>query len=194
MLKKGSQVALVACSNALTDEKKHTNTRCILKSQGLEVRISPHVIAPQGKLAAKAKARADSVMHYFCDPHIDAIFRRIRRRLSQRSIAGTRLPSCCPKPRHILGYSDVTTVINALHTRAGKASVLYQARHLRFARPVGPNGSAGFAPAKKVLFAPEIAWVQGRQMSGVTVGGNVRCLLKLAERLIGRICEGKFWC
>ena len=89
-------------------------------------------------------------MHYFCDPHIDAIFD-----VSGGDLANEVLPEldyqvAAQSRATFWGYSDVTTVINALHTRAGKASVLYRPAICRFARPVGPNGSAGFAPAKKV--------------------------------------------
>lgn len=180
MLKKGSQVALVACSNALTDEKNIQTLVAFFKSQGLEVRISPHVIAPRGKLAAKAKTRADSVMHYFCDPRVDAIFD-----VSGGDLANEVLPEldyqvAAQSRATFWGYSDVTTVINALHTRAGKASVLYQARHLPLCAARGAEWERWLCAGEESLFTPEIAWVQGRQMSGVTVGGNVRCLLKLA--------------
>ena len=57
------------------------------------------------------------------------------------------------------GYSDLSTVINAIYTMTGKESVLR---------------------SRKGLFEPSFSFIQKNAMKGVVVGGNIRCFLKLA--------------
>ena len=80
------------------------------------------------------------------------------------------------------GYSDLTTVINAIYAKTGKPSVLYQIRNLiskdreqqiqAFCNTLLGNGTD--------LFQITYHFVQGKEMQGIVVGGNIRCFLKLA--------------
>ena len=79
------------------------------------------------------------------------------------------------------GYSDLTTIINAIYTKTGKTSVLYQARHL-----VGNEDRqrelAEFLEKHNYNNFNNIAYrfLQGKELHGILVGGNLRCFLKLA--------------
>ena len=76
------------------------------------------------------------------------------------------------------GYSDLTTVINAIYTMTGKESVLYQVKNM-----VRGNHTAVQRErfrSRTDLFAPDITFAQKSAMKGVVVGGNIRCFLKLA--------------
>ena len=80
------------------------------------------------------------------------------------------------------GYSDLTTVINAIYKKTGKASVLYQIRNLiydykeeqiaDFYNTTMQNGTD--------LFHLNCKFIQQSKMRGIVVGGNIRCFLKLA--------------
>ena len=65
-----------------------------------------------------------------------------------------------------VGYSDLTTVINAIYTITKKASYLYQPRF--------------FLENTQDLSTFQISYIQGENMKGTVVGGNIRCFLKLA--------------
>ena len=80
------------------------------------------------------------------------------------------------------GYSDLTTVINAIGRKSGNESVLYQVKNL-----VGVHGETQQNAFEQYLFqgSEELTrfsyqFVQKSSMEGVTAGGNIRCLLKLA--------------
>lgn len=79
------------------------------------------------------------------------------------------------------GYSDLTTVINAVYTKTGKPSVLYQIRNV-----VGGYAALqekrvnDYFSGSSDLFDVEYRMLVGSGMSGTVVGGNIRCLLKLA--------------
>ena len=102
------------------------------------------------------------------------------------------------------GYSDLTTILNAVYAKTGKAGILYQMRHLateenlqtremlmdelfikddsRKEEPWKPGVEYHFIRRSSSMqdYVPDSAQVQVYCMQGVLVGGNIRCLLKLA--------------
>jgi len=80
------------------------------------------------------------------------------------------------------GYSDLTTVLNAIYAKTGKASILYQVRNLLY-----KHREQQIADFRNTLieqgndlFQLKYEFIQGQEMHGVVVGGNIRCFLKLA--------------
>lgn len=80
------------------------------------------------------------------------------------------------------GYSDLTTVINAIFTKTGKPSCLFQIRNLvrdttgarlRDFENWRDSGDEG-------LFHFDYEFLRGDTVEGTVLGGNIRCLLKLA--------------
>ena len=80
------------------------------------------------------------------------------------------------------GYSDLTTVINAIYTKTGKSSALYQIKNLVYANgELQRKRFAEFISKKNnELFDVNYSFLQGERLEGIVVGGNIRCLLKLA--------------
>jgi muramoyltetrapeptide carboxypeptidase LdcA involved in peptidoglycan recycling len=116
-------------------------------------------------------------MKFFENPGIDEIYdisggdiaNQILQDLDYEVIRGSRAT--------FWGYSDLTTVINAIYTLTGKSSVLYQVKNLvweekELQRRRFENGEE--------LFRPDFRFARGESMEGIVVGGNIRCFLKLA--------------
>ena len=76
------------------------------------------------------------------------------------------------------GYSDLTTIINAINTLTGKESVLYQVKNMVWGDATEVQRNRFFN--REELFHPRFSFYQGDSMEGVVVGGNIRCFLKLA--------------
>ena len=76
------------------------------------------------------------------------------------------------------GYSDLTTILNAIYTKTGKPGVLYPIRHL-VSGDLQAVQQHRFTH-RDALFSPAFRFVQGSSMEGIVVGGNIRCFLKLA--------------
>lgn len=80
------------------------------------------------------------------------------------------------------GYSDLTTVINAIYTKTGKPSYLYQIRNL--VRDTTGQRLQDFENWRQKgddsLFHFDYEFLRGQPVEGIVVGGNIRCLLKLA--------------
>ena len=152
------KVGIVCCSNGQTREHEKTvkALETALRQLGMEPVFSPYIYERDSVFSGTAKERADSLMEFYRDTSIRCIFD-----ISGGDIANEVLPYLdyewiARSNKSFWGYSDLTTSINAIYTKTGKASVLYQIRNLVY-------GDS-----------------ERQRMSGVVVGGNIRCLLKLA--------------
>ena len=80
------------------------------------------------------------------------------------------------------GYSDLSTVINAIITKTGRAAVNYQVRNILYdhaqeqLRYLHENIMADHITPEDL----KIEFLRGESMEGQILGGNIRCFLKLA--------------
>lgn len=182
-LQPGDTVALVACSNALRPNTATEIHQLIqhLAQLGLKVQRSPYLYG-DSIFATSAQLRAQTLMDAFVHPEVKAIFD-----LSGGDLANGVLPYLdfdllAQHPTPFVGYSDLTTLINAIYSQTQQPTVLYQLRQL-----VGPNKEqqqrdfyASAFEQQNNLYQLAPTFIQGQSMSGILVGGNIRCLLKLA--------------
>lgn len=178
------KVGIVCCSNG----QKRTNENDIkvlentLLQIGLQPVFSDYIYEKDGISCGSAKERAKALMDFYLSDAIVEIFD-----VSGGDLANGVLPyldydMIAKSEKKFWGYSDLTTVLNAIYTKTGKASVLYQVRNLvyqhrrqqlaDFTNTVIENGGD--------LYQIDYRFAQGNKMQGVVVGGNIRCFLKLA--------------
>lgn len=183
-MKKGKKAAFVACSNGLDirNQEKINALVQILENMGIEVLFSDHIYDRGFGFGGTGKERANALMNFYKEEEITDIFD-----ISGGDIGNEILPYLdydviAQSDKTFWGYSDLTTVINAIYAKTGKSSVLYQVRNL-----VGEDGTHQIQNFKNTtlegkndLYEIPYSFVQGNQMEGVLVGGNIRCLLKLA--------------
>ena len=173
-------VGIVACSNAQKKSFAKKNNRLIeyLKSTGIEVVISDCIYAKEGDFSGTGKERASELMKMFSNPEITDVYD-----ISGGDMANEVLDyldfNTIKESRAVFhGYSDLTTVINAIYTKTGKPSVLYQIKNL-VDEEYGDDQKYRYNnPAE--LFNPKFRMIQGESIEGTVVGGNIRCFLKLA--------------
>lgn len=181
---KGSKAAIVCCSNG----QRSANVSDIHKLQDVLVELGlipvfgKYIYETNSIFSGSGRERAESLMEAYEDEDIKVIFD-----ISGGDIANEILPFLDFKviarsDKQFWGYSDLTTIINAIYATTGKASVLYQIKNLvyekgkqqiqDFSNTVFQNGND--------LFSFSYQFVQQKQMQGIVAGGNIRCLLKLA--------------
>ena len=162
------KAGIICCSNGLSvqqAEKLH-QLEDILKTQGITVQYSDCIVAGIDARSGSAQQRAQSLMHFYCDSEIDAIFD-----VSGGDIANEILSYLDQtvllqnKQKLFWGYSDLTVVLNAIYAMTGNLGALYHMRHY-----IGQHD----------LFSFAYSFIQGNSMQGIIIGGNIRCLLKLA--------------
>lgn len=163
------KAGIVCCSNGITSQAAEEIQQMskALAQTGIELVFSPCLYAIDGVRSGSAQQRADCLMQFYTDPNIDAIFD-----ISGGDIANEIVPYLdyrviMQNPKTFWGYSDLTVLLNTIYAMTGNSGVLYQ---MRF-----------FQPEKRSsLFDLSYRFVQGTRMSGIVIGGNIRCFLKLA--------------
>lgn len=195
MLRAGDKIGIVCCSNGqkqiYSDKIEYLKNTLI--DIGLHPVFSDYIYEKESVMSGTAKERADALMKFYQDNEIKGIFD-----ISGGDVANGILPYLnydiiANHSKLFWGYSDLTTVINAIYQKTGKASVLYQIRNLMydykeqqiadFRNTIMDSGSD--------LFHIDYQFVQQREMQGVVVGGNIRCFLKLAGTEYMPELEGK---
>lgn len=202
MIKAGSKIGIVCCSDGQKREyaEKIRHLEAVLKSIGLQPVFSDHIYVSKEGISSTAQERAAALMNFYRNDEIKGIFD-----ISGGDLANGILPYLdydviADSDKIFWGYSDLTTVINAIYARTGEASVLYQIRNLiydhreqqiaDFRDSVIDGGEELFRIEKHFLTADTQAECEvtdkvetagnQRQLHGIVVGGNIRCFLKLA--------------
>lgn len=132
MLNRGAKVGIVCCSNGQKREYagKIERLGAVLRSVGLQPVLSDHIYVTKEGSSGTGRERAKALMDFYRDDRIKGIFD-----ISGGDLANGVLPFLdyeviANSDKTFWGYSDLTTVINAIYARTGKASVLYQIRNL----------------------------------------------------------------
>ena len=184
MFNYGDKIGIVCCSNGQKKnyENKIRKLEETLISMGLQPVFSDYIYENEDVFSGCATERARALMDFYKNESIKGIFD-----ISGGDVANGILPYLdydviAKSTKLFWGYSDLTTVINAIYTKTGRPSVLYQIRNLiydkkeqqiaDFKKSVIENGEE--------LFQLKYEFVQQTHMKGIVVGGNIRCFLKLA--------------
>lgn len=184
MFKCGDKIGLIACSNGIAVEQagKITNLIDKLENMGLIVVYSDALYRGEFIYSVEAQLRAKILNNYYKDKNIKAIFD-----VSGGDIANELLPFIDfeiikNNPKPFWGYSDLTTIINAIYCKTQNESYLYQIKNL--VDQHGDHQTGEFINTviygNNDLYDFPVEFIQGTTMAGIIIGGNIRCLLKLA--------------
>lgn len=173
-------VGIVACSNGLKPEFKNQNEELFnyLNSIGSKVVLSRCIYEKNGVFSGTGKERASELMRMFKNPDIEEIYDISGGDLANQILDELDYTAIMNSRAIFWGYSDLTTIINAIYSKTGKSSVLYQVKNLVSGNDVETQRYR--FENRKELFQPSFIMVQGKSMEGIVVGGNIRCFLKLA--------------
>ena len=177
----GKKATLVGCSDPLPQSEKEDVARLlrVLEENGLATAVSP-VLLTKGLPSPEEKAAA--LNGFFRDPALDFIFD-----VSGGDLANTVLPyldyDAIRASRALyFGFSDLTTVINAIIAKTGREAVNYQVRNLVYDDAVSQQRyfRESVLTGRFDTAALEPSFLRGSRMEGKVYGGNIRCFLKLA--------------
>ena len=174
------KVGIVACSDAQKEEYRGRNEELVrfLKSIDYEPILSSCIYAAEGVFSGTPKARAGQLMSMFADPDVEEIYDISGGDVANQILDDLDYELISRSRAAFWGYSDLTTVINAIYTMTGKASVLYQIKHMVYGKSAELQKERFLN--RNELFSPAFRFVQKNAMKGIVVGGNIRCFLKLA--------------
>ena len=182
MLEINNKVALVVCSNgkAREDKVKLDNLEKTLLDLGLVPVYSNYLYKDEFGRSASSEIRSEELMRFFTDKSIKAIFDISGGDLSNEILDYLDYDIIKKNIKPFFGYSDLSVVLNAIMAKTGEPTYLYQVLNIIRNKDIRNRFE------KTVLYnEPDlvnISWefFQGEEISGIVVGGNIRCFLKLA--------------
>ena len=184
MLKYGEKIGIVCCSNGQkgTYAEKIKSLENVLIDIGLQPVFSDYIYEKDNIFSGTEKERANALMNFYKDDEIKGIFD-----ISGGDVANGILPYLdydiiANSSKMFWGYSDLTTVINAIYSKTENISYLYQIRNLVYSYKEiqKERFTNSILLGKDDLFNINYEFLQGNKMSGVVIGGNIRCFLKLS--------------
>lgn len=183
-MKQGSKIGIVCCSNGLLENQADTINMLvqILQRSGFEPVLSPYLYGDENGYAGTARQRADALLDFYRDDTIEEIFDVSGGDMANEILPYLDFQTIAYAKKHFWGYSDLTTVLNAIYARTGKASVLYQIRNLTYehSQQQITDFLGTVLGGTSALYDFPCEFIRGSHMEGMVVGGNIRCLLKLA--------------
>ena len=184
-MQKGNKAAIVCCSNGQKPSYRHKLQLLaqVLRQIGLEPVFSDFIYArDESGSCGVVGERAAALMDFYKDPEISVIFD-----ISGGDMANEILPYLDfqvikDSEKQFWGYSDLTTILNEIYAKTGKPSVLYQIRNLiyDYKEKQISDFKNTVLEGKDDLYQFSCEFLQGDCLQGTVVGGNIRCLLKLA--------------
>lgn len=183
-MEKGNKIAISACSNGMAKENRgkiEALQEC-LGDIGLVPVVSRFLYGNEAGVSGTGQQKAEALMQFYKDPEIKAIFDVSGGDMANELLPWLDFQVIGESDKMFWGYSDLTTIINAIYAKTGKKSVLYQIRNLikEESKIQTENFRSTVLDGTDRLFAFNYSFLQGERMQGIVVGGNIRCLLKLA--------------
>lgn len=180
----GNKIGLIACSDGVRVENlpKVEELIRILNAFGLEVEMANTLFRRNGYFSGNPKERAMELNRLFENDEIRAIFDISGGDSANQILEYMDYDSIRLNSKPYFGMSDLSVILNALYTQSNLKSYHYQLMNL-----VSSDASEQqkafyqtYFEGQNDLYDFNYHWVRGNQMSGVVIGGNIRCFLKLA--------------
>ena len=184
ILSRNDKVAIVACSNGQATSYKEKIDLLLneLNSIGLIPICSEYIYQINGPFNGSAKDKGNAFMDLYKNPEIKAIFDISGGDLANEVLDYLDYDYISKNPKPVFGYSDLSTVLNAIYSQTNNPVYLYQIRNLiyEYKEEQKSNIISSLLNEKNNLFNFPYNFIQGEKIEGIVVGGNIRCLLKLA--------------
>ena len=184
-LNKGDKIGIISCSNGLSIKNKNLidELKLNLKSLDIEMVEGDTLYAKEYNLfSGTGEEKARALEKLFLDKDIKMIFDISGGDLANEVLDFLDFNLIKENPKPFFGYSDLTVLLNAIYSQCHITTYNYQLRNLigKFKEEQMQNFKASFIEGKEDIFNLDYKWINGSHLEGIVVGGNIRCLLKLA--------------
>ena len=184
-LNKGNKIGIISCSNGLSIKNKNIidELKLNLKSLDIDMVEGDTLYAKEYNLfSGTGEEKARALEKLFLDKDIKMIFDISGGDLANEVLDFLDFNLIKENPKPFFGYSDLTVLLNAIYSQCDITTYNYQLRNLigKFKEEQMQNFKAYFIEGKEDIFNLDYKWINGSYLEGIVVGGNIRCLLKLA--------------
>ena len=182
ILNNNDKIALVVCSNGknIEDKDRLGKLESILVEMGLVPIFTKYIYKDKFGCGAKAQVRAEELMSFYKNKEIKAIFDISGGDIANEVLDYLDYDAIKRNYKPFFGYSDLTTVLNALVSKTNEINYLYQILNILESDKIRENFEDTFLKNNQTLFDVKWKFFQGSSIEGRVVGGNIRCFLKLA--------------
>lgn len=182
-LYKGDTVGLISCCDGISDQnKKHIEKiEEILNGMGLKLKYAKTIYKTKGPFAGTGKERANELMKLFKNQNIKAIF-DVSGGASANQILGYLDYEIIKKNnKPYFGMSGLSVILNALYKCADIKTYHYTIANLieECSKEQIRMFEETFLNGKEDIYKINLEWIQGNEMSGVVIGGNMQALSKI---------------
>lgn len=183
LIKEGSTIGFISLSNGLstTVEDKVIALKNLLHKFNYKVIESTTIYSKNSPWSGTPKEKANELHKLYLNPTVHAIFDLSGGDLSNEVLPYIDFNIIKNNPKLFVGYSDLSVIINSIYSQTSNKSILYRPFNLLeedTTNNIDPNNT--FISCKNNTLDFNYRYLQGSNLSGVVVGGNLRCTLKLA--------------
>lgn len=180
----GNKVGLIACSDGVRVENqpKVEALISILNAFGLEVELATTLFRRNSYFSGSPRERALELNRLYENDEIQAIFDISGGDSANQILEYINYDSIRLNPKPYFGMSDLSVILNVLYTQSNLTSYHYQVMNL-VSSDAAEQQSAFYRTyfeGHNDLYDFNYQWLRGNKMSGVVIGGNIRCFMKLA--------------
>ena len=118
-LRTGMTVGLVTPASNVPEDEDLLAAMDLVRSLGFEAKAATNLRSRKQYLAGSDTQRADDLNAMFEDPDVDAIFCVRGGYGSGRLLRDLDYDMIASNPKILMGYSDITAILNAIHVRTG---------------------------------------------------------------------------
>ena len=181
MLNNNDKIALVVCSNGknIEDKGRLEKLESILVEMGLVPIFTKYIYKDKFGRGAKVQVRAKELMSFYENKEIKAIFDISGGDIANEVLDYLDFDVIKRNYKPFFGYSDLTTILNALVSQTNEVNYLYQILNIIEDEEIRTNFKNTFIKNEQLLFDVKWKFLQGNSVEGEVIGGNIRCFLKL---------------
>ena len=139
MFKKGDKIGIVVLSNGIDKNKKEQVKQLIveIKNLGLVPIIGEYIYSEENHCLLIAQKKAKVLMNFYKNKDIKAIFDISGGNLANEILPFIDFEIIKNNYKPFFGYSDLTTVINAIYSNTKNLYYLYQIKNIILDNKVG---------------------------------------------------------
>jgi len=182
ILNRNDKIALVVCSNGknIEDKDRIEKLEDILVEMGLVPVFTKYIYKDRFGRGAKAQVRAEELMSFYKNKEIKAIFDISGGDIANEVLDYLDYDVIKRNYKPFFGYSDLTTVLNALGSQMNEVNYLYQILNIIESKKIRTSFENTFMKNEQTLLDIKWKFLQGSSVEGEVIGGNIRCFLKLS--------------
>ena len=182
ILNRNDKIALVVCSNGknIEDKGRLEKLEDILVKMGLVPIFTKYIYKDKVGRGAKVQVRAEELMSFYKNKEIKAIFDISGGDIANEVLDYLDYDVIKRNYKPFFGYSDLTTILNALVSQTNEVNYLYQILNIIESKEIRTSFENTFMKNKQTLLDVKWKFLQGSSIEGEVIGGNIRCFLKLS--------------